>query len=80
MGMADTITRLFGHSMEVREKDYDEWVAKALTEFCQRPLTQPTTPLLGFPSELIAAYDVRFKSSPLDLLSRERESGGNERR
>jgi hypothetical protein len=80
MEMAKTITRLFGHTMEVKEEEYDEWVAEALTEFCQRPLTQPTTPLLGFPSELKAAYDVRFKSSPLDLLSQEQESGGNERR
>jgi hypothetical protein len=58
--MAETITRLFGHTMEVREEDYDEWVVEALTEFCQRPLTPlPTTPLLGFPSEFMAANDAR---------------------
>jgi hypothetical protein len=50
MGMAKTITRLFGHTIEVREEDYNEWVAKALTEFCQPPLTPlTTTTLLGFP-------------------------------
>jgi hypothetical protein len=60
MGMAETITRPFGHTMEVRENDYNEWVAKAQTELCQQPLTPlTTTPLLGFPSEHMAANDAR---------------------
>ena len=67
MEMAKTITRLFGHTMEVKEEEYDEWVAEALTELGQRPLTPlPTTPLLGFPSELITANDARVKKAGLD--------------